>query len=257
MKRYLLLAGLLLGVGTVHAQNQAEHPSERTAAAIVDAIRSKADLNAIGFDQLASDAEIEALEKLGECEPIEQGIIEKNLALFHWDCEGGSSTKGDVSLQLRFRDDGSLFTLALNPLKANFAPTEAGLKFADWPSRKETAERFVDAVISGGDPTLGQLVPLTPLQFMQLSAFSGGEGNVVRYMTKREQRVARRQFGRNMKFAEAPENAMDLRFAAKTSSQTMAKKVSIYFDDDDRVIGVQLEEDLTTVSALPAPAGSR
>lgn len=257
MKKYLLLVGLLPCAGFVHAEGETDYPSVKNAAAIVDAIRSKAELKAIGVDRLATDAEIDALEKLGDCEPIQIGEIEENLALFDWNCEGASSTKGDVSLQLRFRDDGSLFALALNPLKANFAPTEAGMQFADWPSRKKTAERFVDAVISGEDPTLGQLVPLTSLQVTHLQAFAGGEGNVVRYMTEREKRVARRQLGRDVKFAEAPDNAIDLRLAAKNSSETKGKKVSIYFDDGDRVIGVQMEEDLTRVSVSAVPIGAR
>ena len=250
MKKYLLLAGLLPFAVVAHGQDQAEYPSARNAAAIVDAIRSKADLKAIGFDRLATDVEIDALEKLGDCEPTQQGDIEKNLALFHWSC-GGSSKEGDVSLQLRFRDDGGLFTFALNPLEANFKPTEAGEQFSDWQSRKETAERFAEAVISGGDPTLDRLVPLTPLHLVYLRAFDGGKANFVRYMTKREKRVARQYLGRKAKFPEPPENAIELQFAAADSSATKGQVVTIYFDEGDRAVGVHMEEDLSRVAPLP------
>ena len=65
MKKYLLLVGLLPCAGLVHAQGETDYPSVKNAAAIVDAIRSKAELKAVRRQNIWHNSR----RRVAECEP--------------------------------------------------------------------------------------------------------------------------------------------------------------------------------------------
>lgn len=251
MLRFVVVAALLVTSASVSAGGEVAYPSIRNAHAIVKAIISKADFVRMGFETLASVAEIKALGELGDCEPTGHGEARANLVVFDWKCGDDGSNDGDRMLTLRFTDDGSLFAFAINPMEKDFAPTDAGVKLADWPAREETAKNFAQAVVMNDDASLGRLIPLTSLHEVQLKSFAGGEWSIVHYMSKRERRDARRLLGQNIKIAEAPEKAIEIRFNAEASVQAAPEKLTLYFDKSDRVIGVYMEDDLTRVAALP------
>lgn len=248
--KYLVLAAFLVASASASANDEVAHPSIRNAHAIIKSIRSKADFVQLGFETLASEAEIEALGELGDCEPIEETVAKANIVVVSWKCGDEGSNDENRVLQLRFQNDGSLFALAINPMEENFAPTDLG-RLADWPARAKTAKNFAKAVVMNDSVSLDGLIPLTTLQKAQLKSFAGGEWSVVHYMTEREKREARRLLGRNIKIAEAPENAIDIRFSARTGVQIAPEKLSLYFDESDRAIGVRIEDDLRRTAPLP------
>ena len=151
---------------------------------------------------------------------------------------------------MRFRDDGSLFALSINPLKSNYAPTAFGVERADWPSQEASAKAFAKAVREGGDVTLGETIPLTSLQIAQLARLAKGHWKIMEYMSEAQKDGARRILGSDVVFAERPKNGIEIVFSSTRAMGSKDKMVTLYFDNDDRPVGLHIEDSLIAVTTV-------
>jgi len=156
---------------------------------------------------------------------------------------------------LRFRGGGELFALALNPLEAAFAPTEIALAKSKMPRRKATARDFAKAIENGVDFSLGGLVPLTHLQQLHFAELEGYGFRILEPPSKAEMRQIRAIYGDKVGIYQPPENAIDIEFSPPADGNVAGRRVTIFFDNDDRPVGVQSEVSLLRVT--PTVRGSR
>ena len=251
--RFVPIFSMLLVATAGQANDSVDLPWKRNADAIVAAIGNGADLSQTGLAELLYEDEWAALSELADCSPSRFRDVTKNYVATDWTCSGTADDSGAVvqrTVEMRFRDDGSLFALAINPLKSNFAPTQLGAQRSDWPSQEASAKEFAKAVSTGDDPTLGGLVPLTSLQVGQLSRMANSRWELMTYMSEAEKRSARRALGPNVTFSEKPENGSEVVFSSKEKQGPKDKFVTIFFDDDDRAVGVHIENSLLASTVM-------
>lgn len=257
--RYALITGLLLASSAAIASDGNDLLSVKAATAIVDAIGKGMDLSSTRLAKVLLPEELDELSGLAGCTGAMKGEITKNLVETEWSCPSAVASGAvqwaiNSAVQMRFRDDGSLFAMAINPRRASFAATSLGLQRQDWPSRSKSAQQFAAAVVEGADPKLGGLVPLTSLQAKQFARLAGGKWEPIKYMSASARDTARKLYGKNMKFAQAPENAVDLLFRVQPDSGSSDRQVSVFFDKSNRIVGIEMETSLVAVAPLP---GSR
>lgn len=262
MKKVVSFFIAVLLASSSQAGDRLETPTAKNARSIVHAIHSGVDLSSTDLAILLDEVELVELAQLKGCTVSLGEEIRTNLAIYDWDCgdspigaEDGKELKRTTTL--RFKDDGSLFALAVNPSKGSFAPTEAGFAMEKVPSRDEMAENFSNAVIGGEDPTLGGAIPLTASQLRQLGDYAGGTFNIIKPMSPREIRKAREVLGSRVTFYERPQDGIDLTLMMDRARGTEDKTVTLYFDRDDRPIGVHIEVSLLAVAPLPVRNGRR
>tara|TARA_A100001391_G_scaffold184158_2_gene151815 strand:- start:1089 stop:1865 length:777 start_codon:yes stop_codon:yes gene_type:complete len=238
------------------AGDRLETPTAKNARSIIHAIQSGADLSSTGLALLLDEVELAELAHLKGCSASLGEEIRTNLVIYNWECsdspigvEGGEELKRTTTL--RFQDDGALFALAVNPTKASFAPTEAGLTIEKVPSRDEMAENFSNAVISGEDATLGGVIPLTASQVRQLDSYAGATFNIIKPMSRRERRKAREVIGPRATFYERPQDGIDLTLKMDRARGNEDKHVTLYFDRNNLPIGVHIESSLLAIAPLP------
>jgi len=249
----VILSMLLLSTAG-QANDAGDYPWKRNADAIVTAISNGVDLSQTGLAELLYEDELSALGELANCSSSPFRDMTKNYLATDWTCRGSDNPSGIVlqrTVEMRFRDDGSLFALAINPLKSNFAPTEAGAERTDWPSQEASAKEFAKAVSKGGDATLGGLIPLTPLQVGQLARMANSRWQIMTYMSEAEKEAARRALGPDATFWEKPKNGSEIVFSSKEKQGPKDKLVTVFFDDDDRAVGVHIEQSLLATTIIP------
>lgn len=246
---------VLLAIAS-QAADRLETPTAKNARSIVHAIQNDTDLSSTDLALLLDEVELAELARLKGCTASLGEEIRTNLVIYNWECgdsptgvEGGNELKRTTTM--RFKDDGALFALAVNPSKANFAPTEAGLAMEKVPSRDELAENFSDAVIGGEDATLGGVIPLTASQLRQLGDYAGGTFNIVKPMSRRARRKVREVVGPQATFYERPQDGIDLTLMMDRARGKEDKNITLYFDPDDLPIGVHIEVSLLAVAPLP------
>lgn len=255
MKTAVCFSIAVLLASASQAADRLETPTAKNARSIVHAIQNGADLFSTDLALLLDEFELAELARLKDCAASLGEEIRTNLVIYNWDCgdgpigaEGGKELKRTTTL--RFKDDGSLFALAVNPSKASFAPTDAGLAMEKVPSRDELAENFSNAVIRGEDATLGGVIPFTANQLRQLDDYAGGTFNIIKPMSRREIRKAREVLGPRATFYERPQDGIDLTLMMDRARGKEDKNVTLYFDRDDRPIGAHIEVSLLAVAPL-------
>lgn len=256
MKKALCFSIAVLMASPSQAGDRLETPTAKNARSIVHAIQNGADQSSTGLALLLDEVELAELARLKGCTASLGDEIRTNLVIYNWTCadspngvEGGNDLKRTTTL--RFKDDGALFALAVNPSKSSFAPTEAGLAMGKVPSRDEMAENFSTAVIGGEDATLGGVIPLTASQLRQLRGYAGGTFSIMKPMSRRERRTARELLGPRATFYERPQDGIDLTLEMDRALGKEDKHVTLYFDRDDLPIGVHIEVSLRAIAPLP------
>lgn len=256
MSRIVAVSLALLIGGVAHAGEPVTPRYLVNSKAITSAIEKGRDLRELGLNKILDEAELAELRNLAGCRPALQPGMTKNLVVVEWACENGVGTGGQSNIQnrtlkLRFKDEGGLFALAVNPTVSTFAPTSQALIANDLPSKSKTAERFVKAIKIGDDPTLSGLVPLTPLQLHQIGKMTGFEPRIMKPLPEADKRAIRKQFGRAANIYEPPKNGFDVEFEPTRATDIQPLSLTIYFDEKNRPIGVQVEESLLTTIATP------
>lgn len=256
MKKVVCFSIAMLLGSASQASEPMETVTANNAQSIVHAIQNGAELSSTALALLLDEGDLAELVQLKGCTASLGDEIRTNLVIYNWECGDRRSAFADGgepkrTTTLRFRDDGSLFALAVNPSKSSFAPTEAGLAMEKVPSRDEIAEKFSNAVISGEDVTLGGVIPLTANQLRQLGGYAGGTFNIIQPMSRREKRKAREVIGPRATFYERPQDGVDLTLMMDRARGEENKRVTLYFDRNDLPIGVHIEVSLLAVAPLP------
>lgn len=250
-----MLVALLLVSTAGMASEPGVFPWKRNADAIVAAIQNGSNLSQTGLAGLLHEDELAALGDLEGCSLSSFVDATKNFAATNWTCgsdkEASSANRLQRTVAMRFRDDGSLFALSINPLKSNFTLTELGAQRTDWPSQEASAKAFAKAVSEGGDASLGAMVPLTSLQVTQFARLSDSRWKIIEHMSEAEKRRARSVLGENVVFAERPKNGVEIVFSSKKAQGLKDKMVTLYFDNDDRAVGLHIEDSLLAVTTVP------
>ena len=144
--------------------------SAKIAAEFANSVASGTYPGGIAKPPVLTADELAQIAEMKGCRPvIAKGELELHLYL-HWECAGVSQA---VESDLHFSTTGALADITLNPASTGFAPTKSALMVAKHPSRISTTRSFAKAVTAGLDPSLGGLIPLTPLQSKQLASLSG------------------------------------------------------------------------------------
>ena len=248
-----MLALPLLFSSASLASDPADFPWKRNADTVVAAIQSGGDLSRIGLADLLSNEELAALGRLHGCSVSSFTDVTKNFASTDWTCAPDvdrPAVERQQAVAMRFRDDGSLFALSINPLKSNYAPTALGVQRTDWPSQEASAKAFAKAVRDGGDVTLDETIPLTSLQRAQLARLVKGRWKIMIYMSEVQKDQARRLLGSDVVFAERPKNGIEIVFSSPRVSGSKDKMVTLYFDNDDRPVGLHIEDSLIAVTSV-------
>lgn len=252
--RLMTLAPLLMLPTVGSASDLGDFPWKRNADAIVAATQNGADLSKTGLASLLHDDELAALGELKGCSVSAFADVTKNFAATNWVCGPDEDKPAIDTLQrtvaMRFRDDGMLFALSINPLKSSFAPTKLGAQRDDWPAQELSAKAFAEAVSEGRDASLGAMISLTPLQVAQLARLSDCGWRIMKYPSEAEKRQARRILGAKVKFAERPKNGVEIVFSSKKAQGPKDKMVTLYFDDYDRAVGLYIEDSLLAVTTV-------
>lgn len=224
--------------------------------AITNAIQQGSNLQKLGLDMILDEAELTELRNLASCTPTFQPEMTKNLVVVDWKCEKKMVEQEklpvtDRTVKMRFKNEGGLFALAVNPPASIFGPTVLAVTTTSLPSKSEMARRFADAVEKSEDPTLNGLIPLTSLQRHQIARMAGFKAQIMKPPSASEKREAQKHFKFKLNFYEPPKNGFDIEFSATQKTDVKPLALTIYFDDKDRPIGVHVEESLLVVSALP------
>lgn len=250
----LLVLTIVTMLATTDEKSEVPPVTKQNAEALVRELQAGADLTQVGLHHLVSQEEISELKRLKGCAPSLQSEMTKNLIIYDWQCTSVSAGSTEQSYMylttaMRFRDDSSLFALAINPGKQSFAPTQVGLSSSSKLSQERIARDFGEAVEAGSDPRLGGLIPLTFLQAHQLGRLSGGDAEIIKEMTALEKRRARQLLRRDVSFYERPQDGIELTITGSQQNDE-AKNVTLFFDKQDRPVGVHIERSLVTVSPI-------
>lgn len=178
------MAGALAGASQ---PAKAADPAQRriaVATEVIDAIIAGADLTKMPVLGALSDPERAELGHLKGCRPSVREGGSANFLVIDWLCQRPS---GEVpadfierrSTQFRFNDQGDLFDFAVNPDSRYFVPSVQTQALSKVPSRKRIVQMLGEAISNGQDPSLGGLVPVTPLQVTQLASERGKKFTVL------------------------------------------------------------------------------
>ena len=117
-----------------------------------------------------SDLELSEIAKLAGCLPTSDRHQDALVPIIDWNCAENPDDSRTVTLYLS--DDG-VEDLLIQPLAANFRPTALAATSEELPSRSAITRRFLLAVRTGDDPTLGGLIPITEIQMARLEVAHG------------------------------------------------------------------------------------
>lgn len=224
-----MIAGALVGAGLLAAApamaeaDDAVPAYARTASEIALAIHAGEDLAAREDMFVLHPAEYAELARLAGCDGAVRPSGVERTVLIEWTCGVGSDAAGlERSTLMMFAENGRLVRFGINaPLDA-LAPAAVSHEPAEREFPRRTASRLADAIMSGGDPSLGGIVPLTALDRERLAGFAGGKAWV------HDSRVR----------PTVPGVADVKRIRLGDGIRSHEREVYLYFDADDRPLGL-------------------
>lgn len=235
------LLALFAVAAAAAAQNADDAPLyARTASDVTQAIHAGKSLREVAPVPALTDAELAEISRLAGCKPSLRPGTTKNFVAFDWSCGSVSASEKRTpiaprTIEMRFTDEGRMFSLTVNPSVGSFAPTPAALATPDLPKRRVLAKAFGQAVSDGADATLAGIVPLTELQQAQLKPLASRKVEIY-------------------EGASGSESILVV-WQIKSSPGDGDYSGKIYFDKVGRPIGVTLEPSLirrtTFISAKP------
>lgn len=214
---------MLVATPAVYAKDADVPAYALTASNIATAIQKGDDLSGREDMFALRPAEYAELAKLKGCIGEIQPSAQEWAVSIAWTCGEGTDDPGlKRSVFMLFEESGRLVRFGINaPLNA-MAPTPASVESSKRPFPRRFAAQVGDAITKGRDPSLGGLVALTEFDRDRLASFQGGSYWVL------QPRV------RSTLSEVAEVKRVLLRDAASTYAQT----VHIYFDAEDRPLGV-------------------
>jgi hypothetical protein len=168
--RFLMASLLLFSASTASADDYSE-----TAAKLANAIlEGQSDIQKELLPPLGTE-EYAELEKLAGCPATMRSGGGKSFLIFDWRCpEDHPSGAIARSTAMRFNEDGRLIGFAVNRTLDGARPTAAALAYPDLPAPRPLLRAFGEALVSGGDPSLGGLIFLDSFERARLARFVGG-----------------------------------------------------------------------------------
>lgn len=161
---------LLVSAGTAWADDYSV-----TAAKLANAIfEGQSDIQKELLPPLGEE-EYAELEKLAGCPATMRSGGGNRFLVFDWRCpEDHPSGAITRSMAMRFNEDGRLIGFAINRTLEGAQPTAAALANPDMPAPRPLLRAFGEALVSGGDPSLGGLIFLDSFERARLARFVGG-----------------------------------------------------------------------------------
>lgn len=238
LKRYAIAALplALFSISLTHAQDTPRYAE--TANRVATAIHHGMDLRAEDNVPQLLDVEYEALTTLKGCTPAAEPGATIHLVELIWTC---GDSEPSMSTLMRFDKAGEMFVFRLHEIGIDHYTKASAWQEDDLPSPKKLAKSLGQAIREGGDPTLGGILPLTPLQMGQLTAESGARFRVRPPMSEASRNAIRRQFGFQAISDPEKDRMYTVVWSNKHPERVGELAARIYFDESERPIRVELE----------------
>lgn len=123
--------------------------------------------------------EYDELRRLAGCDAYMEGGGGDRYLVINWRCEpDGLSNANNRSTVLIFDNAGRVVGFSINRPFNGLAPTPASLAQPDMPSPRSLLREFGEAVVRGGDTTLGGLIDLNSFDRARLAIYADGHFRV-------------------------------------------------------------------------------
>jgi hypothetical protein len=223
MAQALIGAGVLAVMPAAYAKDADVPAYALTASNIATAIYKGDDVSRREDMFALSPAEYTELAKLKGCTGEIQPSAQERAVLIAWTCGEGTDDPGlKRSVFMMFEENGRLVQFGINaPLNA-MAPTPASMETNKRPFPRRFAAQIGDAITKARDPSLGGLVALTAFDRDRLALFQGGSYWVLEPHVR----------------STLPEVAEVKRVHLRDATSTHRQIVHIYFDAEDRPLGL-------------------
>lgn len=170
-----LIAVILMTCATASAANDYAETASKLANAILARDRE------VQQDLLPplKEGEYEELRRLSDCDAyMEDGGGDRYLVI-DWRCgPNGNASEDNRSTVMIFDDSGRVAGFSINRSFNGLEPTQTALAQSDMPSPRSLLREFGEAIVSGGDPTLGGLIDLNSFDRARLARYSDGHFRV-------------------------------------------------------------------------------
>ena len=110
------------------------------------------------------------ISRLSGCDPSTELHSEALVLIMDWNCSQNPDDSRTITVYL---SNERVFDLLVQPVAANFRPTERANLDRNLPSRREITRSFLRALRAGIDPTLEGLIPITESQLSRLEIAQG------------------------------------------------------------------------------------
>jgi hypothetical protein len=134
-----------------------------------------------------------------------------------------------------------LRALAINPFIPRGVIADRAAAPDDIEVELAIARRFADAVERNLDPTLGGLIPITPLQLHQIRHVNGARARVLKPASFAHRQRIKQDFGDSTEVYEPLEGGFLIEIVSNDPRRKTRTFVSIFFDGARKPIGVQTE----------------
>ena len=209
--RCVLFLAMLAMTAPLNAQD-----SLQQAQSFVDTVTSKGDVSSLKLPDVTAD-ELITLTKMSACKPKVARVSTESYIYITWACNKADSDNAELgsglTTELVFSGD-TMTEFWIDPMSVDLIANDASLNL-ELPSIKRFAKQFMQAVSSGGDPSMGGLIPLTSSQIRRLKLYKGCKASQI-------------------SAKEIEQNFIWRCRGIELSSNLM----SLYFDDDGRPTGL-------------------
>ncbi len=146
-----------------------DHPDEQERLiALIEAIYEGISVDEIvGLPEL-DENQVDELERLAGCTPTAEQHANALIPILDWHCESIPDDSRTIAFYLS--NGGGI---VIQPLAANFRPTDRALATASLPNYRRLTRQFLSAVRAGEDPTLSGVIPITAMQLELLEVARG------------------------------------------------------------------------------------
>ena len=123
--------------------------------------------------------EFAELAKLAGCDGYVGSTGAADYVVIDWRCapdDAGASLSRTTTMV--FDHAGDVFGFSINSSATGFAATAAAMAQADPPSARQLLRQFGEAVVNGGDPTLGGMIGLNAFDRARLARYADGHFRV-------------------------------------------------------------------------------
>lgn len=174
--RPLITVTLMMSASATAASDYAETASTLANAILVGDSEGQREL----LPPLKEE-EYAELRRLAECDAyMEDGGGDRYLVI-DWRCEpSGLQNGNNRSTVMIFDDNGRVAGFSINRSFNGLEPTQTALEQSDAPAPRALLKDFGEAVVEGGDATLGGLIDLNSFDRARLARYADGHFRVSR-----------------------------------------------------------------------------